>query len=57
MDIKKISHLGVAVESIEAQIDFFKDVLELETAGVEIVEDQKVKVAFLKVGETRIELL
>ena len=57
MDIKKISHLGVAVESIEDQIHFFKDVLELETAGVEIVEDQKVKVAFLKVGEMRIELL
>ena len=57
MDIKKISHLGIAVESIDDQIGFFKDVLELETGGVEIVEDQKVKVAFLKVGETRIELL
>ena len=57
MDIKKISHLGIAVGSIDEQIGFFKDVLELETGGIEIVEDQKVKVAFLKVGETRIELL
>ena len=57
MNIKKISHLGVAVESIEEQIGFFKEVLELEDLGVEVVEDQKVKVAFLKVGETRIELL
>ncbi|MCP4677996.1 MAG: methylmalonyl-CoA epimerase [Deltaproteobacteria bacterium] len=57
MDVKKISHLGVAVESIEAQIGFFKDVLSLEFTGTEIVEDQKVKVAFLTVGESRIELI
>lgn len=57
MNIKKISHLGVAVESIEDQIGFFKDILNLEFTGTEIVEDQKVKVAFLTVGETRIELI
>ncbi len=57
MNIKKISHLGIAVESIEEQIGFFKDVLDLECTGEEVVEDQKIKVAFLKVGETRIELI
>jgi methylmalonyl-CoA/ethylmalonyl-CoA epimerase len=57
MDVKKISHLGIAVDSIEETIGFFKDVLDLEFTGTEIVEDQKVKVAFLKVGESRIELL
>ncbi|MCP4600926.1 MAG: methylmalonyl-CoA epimerase [Proteobacteria bacterium] len=57
MDVKKLSHLGVAVESIEEQIGFFKDILGLEFTGEEVVEDQKVKVAFLKVGESRIELI
>lgn len=57
MDIHKISHLGIAVRSIEDTIGFFKDILQLEFNGVEEVEDQKVKVAFLKVGETRVELI
>jgi methylmalonyl-CoA/ethylmalonyl-CoA epimerase len=57
MDAKKISHLGIAVESIEEQIGFFKNVLDLEFTGTEVVEDQKVKVAFLTIGESRIELI
>lgn len=57
MDVKKISHLGVAVENIDTQIGFFQNVLGLEFTGTEVVADQKVKVAFLKVGQTRIELL
>lgn len=57
MNVKKISHLGIAVESIDDQIGFFKDVLGLEFTGEEVVEDQKVKVAFLKVGESRVELI
>jgi methylmalonyl-CoA/ethylmalonyl-CoA epimerase len=57
MDVKKISHLGIAVKSIDETIAFFKDILDLEFTGTEIVKDQKVKVAFLKVGESRVELL
>ena len=57
MNAKKISHLGIAVEDIESQIGFFKEVLGLEQTGTEVLDDQKVKVAFLTVGETRIELL
>ena len=57
MNVKKISHLGIAVESIEDQIGPFKDILGLEFTGTEVVEDQKVKVAFLKVGESRVELI
>jgi methylmalonyl-CoA epimerase len=49
--------LGIAVESIEDQISPFKDILGLEFTGEEIVEDQKVRVAFLKVGESRVELI
>jgi len=57
MNAKKISNIGVAVPSIEEYLGFFRDVLGLAFTGTEVVEDQKVKVAFLTVGESRMELL
>ena len=54
---KKIDHIGIAVSSLEKYIPFQRDVLGLEFEGTEVVEDQKVKVAFFKIGEARIELL
>ncbi len=54
---KKISHIGIAVESIEQALPFYRDVLGLEYEGEEVVAEQKVKVAFLAIGESRIELL
>lgn len=53
----KIDHLGIAVRSIEESLTFYRDGLGLEISGTERVEDQEVKVAFLPVGEARIELL
>ncbi len=55
--MKKISHIGIAVEKIADYIGFYRDILGLPVEGEEVVEDQKVKVAFLTIGETRIELL
>ena len=54
---KKISHIGIAVKSIEESTAFYQDVLGMEFEGTEVVEEQKVKVAFFVVGESRIELL
>lgn len=54
---KKINHVGIAVKSLEASIPFYRDVLGMEFEGTEEVAEQKVKVAFLSVGESRIELL
>jgi len=54
---KKINHIGVAVKSLEASIPFYRDVLGMALEGTEEVVEQKVKVAFLTVGESRIELL
>lgn len=54
---KKIDHIGIAVSSLEKYIPFYRDVLGLEFEGTEVVQDQKVKVAFFKIGESRIELL
>ncbi len=52
-----IEHLGIAVKSIEAALPFFEKVLGLECYAIEEVPEQKVKTAFLKVGETKLELL
>jgi len=57
MKVKKISHIGISVPSIDDYIGFFEGFLDLEFTGTEVVEDQKVKVAFLTIGESRIELL
>jgi methylmalonyl-CoA/ethylmalonyl-CoA epimerase len=54
---KKINHIGVAVKSIDASAPFYRDVLGMVFEGTEVVAEQKVKVAFFSVGESRVELL
>jgi len=54
---RKINHIGIAVNNIDEFMALYRDVLGLKYAGEEIVEDQKVKVAFFDIGESRIELL
>ncbi len=55
--VKKVDHIGVAVANLDEALKFYTEVLGLNLEGVEVVEDQKVKVAFLPVGDTEIELL
>lgn len=55
--IKKVDHIGIAVRSIETTLPFYTEVLKLPLIGIEEVESQKVRVAFLKAGETKLELL
>lgn len=57
MTVEKIDHIGIAVDSIENWIGYYKDVLGLEYGGSEEVVEQKVRVAFFKIGESQIELL
>lgn len=57
MKISKIEHLGIAVQSIEEALPYYTETLGLEFYKEEVVADQKVKTAFLKVGEVKIELL
>ncbi len=54
--VKRISHIGIAVKDLEAGIAFYQS-LGLELEGIEEVPSQKVRVAFLPCGDTRIELL
>ena len=53
----KINHLGIATKGIEEALKFWGDALGLESVHTETVEDQKVRVAMLPIGDTRIELL
>jgi len=57
MQIGKLSHIGIAVESIDSQRKYYEEVLGLKIEGIEEVKDQKVRVAFIPVGDTRVELL
>jgi methylmalonyl-CoA/ethylmalonyl-CoA epimerase len=54
--MKVLNHIGIAVRSVEERLAVFR-ALGLEVAGEEEVASQKVKVAFLPVEGTRIELL
>ncbi|MBN1114773.1 MAG: methylmalonyl-CoA epimerase [Oligoflexia bacterium] len=55
--VKKIDHIGIAVNSIDEQLPYYQYVLGLEIEKIEEVPEQGVKVCFLKVGEVHIELL
>lgn len=55
--VSKIDHIGIAVSNLDEAVKLYRDVLGLELHGTETVEEQKVKVAFLPVGDTEVELL
>jgi methylmalonyl-CoA/ethylmalonyl-CoA epimerase len=52
-----IEHIGIAVNDLESSIDFYEKVFGLMCYKIEEVADQKVRTAFMRVGETKIELL
>ena len=52
-----IEHIGIAVRSLEESIPYYEKVLGLECYAIEEVADQKVRTAFFRVGDTKIELL
>jgi len=57
MDISHIEHIGIAVKRIADSLPYYENVLGLKCYSIEEVADQKVKTAFFKVGQTKIELL
>ena len=52
-----IEHIGIAVSNLAAAIDLYEKLFGLKCYNIEEVPDQKVKTAFFKVGDTKIELL
>ena len=55
--VKSLNHVGIAVRSIDEQRPFYEEVLGAQFEGFEDVPSQKVKVAFFRVGDVRLELL
>ncbi|MCS7233199.1 MAG: methylmalonyl-CoA epimerase [Synergistetes bacterium] len=57
MKTVKVDHIGIAVNSISEALKFYEGVLGIKCEGIEEVSEQKVKTAFLPIGDTEIELL
>jgi methylmalonyl-CoA/ethylmalonyl-CoA epimerase len=55
--VKAVNHIGIAVRSIDAQRAFYEVTLGAEFEGTEDVPSQKVRVAFFRIGDVRLELL
>lgn len=57
MNISHIEHIGIAVSNIDEALSFYENMLGIKCYAIEEVKEQKVKTAFFKVGQTKIELL
>jgi len=55
--IKGLDHIGIAVKNLDEALEIYEGILGLEVENVCALQEQKVKIAFLLAGETRIELL
>ena len=55
--VVKLDHIGIAVSNMEESLKFYTEILGMTLQGTETVDEQKVKVAFLPVGDTEVELL
>ncbi len=55
--IKRLNHISVAVPSVDDALKFYRDLLGLEVSRIVTHEDRQLKIAFVKIGETEIELL
>jgi methylmalonyl-CoA/ethylmalonyl-CoA epimerase len=53
----KLEHIGIATRGIDEAVGFWRDALGIKDIETELVEDQKVRVAMLPIGESRVELL
>lgn len=55
--VNKVDHIGIAVKDLEETLKFYEETLGIKCVSKEEVKDQKVKVAFLPIGDTEVELL
>jgi len=57
MKILRVDHVGIATKNLEESIKFYTEILGLTSGGIEVVDEQKVRVAFLPCGESELEIL
>lgn len=55
--VNKVDHIGIAVKNLDETLKFYEDILGMKCLDKEVVEEQKVRVAFLPIGDTEVELL
>ncbi len=55
--VNKVDHIGIAVKNLNETLKFYEEILGIKCVSTEVVEEQKVKVAFLPIGDTEVELL
>ncbi|MDA2913107.1 methylmalonyl-CoA epimerase [Acidobacteriia bacterium AH_259_A11_L15] len=53
----KLDHIGIAVRSLDQALKFYRDTLGMNVKGFEMLPAEKVRVAILPLGDTRLELL
>jgi methylmalonyl-CoA/ethylmalonyl-CoA epimerase len=57
MKVHKVDHIGIAVKNLDESLRFFSGILGLQAEGMQVVVEQKVRVAFLPCGESELEIL
>ena len=57
MTVKRIDHIAIVVESIEEAAKFYEDALGIPLTEVKDIPAEEVKIAFLPIGASELELL
>jgi len=57
MKIEKVEHIGIAVRSIDDAAKFYEGILNLKLTKKIEVPQRKIRIAFVLVSETKLELL
>lgn len=57
MKVTRVDHIGIAVKNLDEMVKWYEDTLGVQAHGTEVVDEQKVTVAFLPIGESELELL
>lgn len=55
--VKKIDHIGIAVKDLNQQIKYYTEILGLKCSDVRELPEQQVRLVFIPIGDTRLELL
>ena len=56
-EIKKINHIAILVEDLEASLEFWHSILGIKPSQVTDVPQEAARIAFLPIGESEIELV
>ena len=57
MKVTRVDHIGIAVKNLDEMVKWYEETLGIQAHGYETVDEQKVKVAFLPIGDSELELL